>query len=65
MVGKVWIAAGDGFTRDQLLGLQRLSVGSEDEFGLGFCGGRAGTQCLERIAHAAGLAGGDMNVVAQ
>ncbi|MNF97515.1 hypothetical protein D3C84_803460 [compost metagenome] len=65
VVGKVRVVAGDGFTRDQLFGLQRLPIGGKDKLGLGFCGGRAGAQCLERFAHATRLACGDMNVAAQ
>ncbi|MNE48314.1 hypothetical protein D3C80_1427700 [compost metagenome] len=65
VVGKVRVVAGDGFTRDQFFGLQRLPVGGEDELGFGFCGGRAGAQGLECFAHTARLACGDMNVAAQ
>ncbi|MNP23520.1 hypothetical protein D3C76_1162340 [compost metagenome] len=65
VVGEVRVVAGDGFTRDQFLGLQRLPVGGENELGFGFCGGRAGAQGLECFAHTARLACGDMNVAAQ
>ncbi|MNU03703.1 hypothetical protein D3C72_2478170 [compost metagenome] len=65
MVGEVRVIAGDGFTRDQLFGLQRLPVGGKDELGFGFCSSRAGSQCLERFAYATRFACGDMNVAAQ
>ncbi len=65
MVGEVRVVTGDGFTRDQLFGLQRLPVGGKDELSFGFRSGRAGTQHLERFAHGTGLACGNMNVAAQ
>jgi len=68
MVGEIRVGAGDGLKAGQFFGLKGLPVGGEDEFGAGFCRGRAGAQGLEGFAHGATgfvwFAHRDMDVVA-
>ena len=64
MVGKVGIGAGDRLAGGQVLGLEGLAIGREDELGLGRGGLRARLECGQRPRSSRLPAGGDMDVVA-
>jgi hypothetical protein len=64
VIGEGGVVAGDGLAGGQVFGLERLAVGGEDELGLALGGGRAGAQRLQPGAGGAGLAYGDVDVVA-
>tara|TARA_R100000750_G_scaffold694_1_gene904 strand:+ start:315 stop:947 length:633 start_codon:yes stop_codon:yes gene_type:complete len=64
MIGELLKGTGDGFAADQVLGLELLTIGSEDELGFELGGGRAIFECREGVGDRAKGAGGDMDVVA-
>lgn len=63
MVGEVGIAAGDRLAACQVLGLECLSVGRENEFGFGSGGRRAVLERDKRLRDLAGGSDGDMDIV--
>ena len=64
VVGQVGQGAGNGLAAGQLLGLQRVTVGGQDELGLGAGGGGAGAQGGQQGRDLARRGHGDMDVVA-
>ena len=64
VVGKVGVGAGDGLAVDEVLGLEALAVGGQDELGLVAGGGRTLPQRGERRRHFAFRADLDVDVVA-
>jgi hypothetical protein len=64
VIGELLKGASDGFAADQVLGLEILPIGSEDELGFELGGGRAVFKRHEGVRDRAGGAGGDMDVVA-
>jgi hypothetical protein len=64
VVREVGVVAGDRLAGCQVLGLQRLAVGREDELGLLRGGAGAGAQDGQRIGDLTGRTRGDVDVVA-
>src|SRR6266404_4190110 len=63
MVREVGIGAGDRLAARQVLGLESLSIGCQNEFSLGFGCRRAGFERGKRLRDLAGGGDGYMNVV--
>ena len=64
MIGKVGKITGDDFAGAQVFGLELRTIGGQYEFGLVASGLRAVAQGRERTADCAGIAGGNMDIVA-